>query len=87
MKFTASGGEDAWDATQYLNIWVCNLGWRFMGYAQFPSDLATAPETDGVVIGYQYFGSTGVVEAPYDLGRTTTHEIGHWLNLEHIWGR
>ncbi|HNY55446.1 MAG TPA: zinc-dependent metalloprotease, partial [Chitinophagales bacterium] len=42
--------------------------------------------TDGVVIGYQYFGSTGVVEAPYDLGRTTTHEIGHWLNLEHIWG-
>lgn len=86
VKFAASGGEDAWDARQYLNIWVCNLGGDLLGYAQFPSDLASAPESDGVVIGYQYFGSTGVVEAPYDLGRTTTHEIGHWLNLEHIWG-
>lgn len=86
VKFSARGGADAWDATQYLNIWVCNLGGNLLGYAQFPSQLATQPETDGVVIGYKYFGTIGTVVPPYNSGRTATHEIGHWLNLEHIWG-
>lgn len=83
VKFASSGGEDAWNATKYLNIWVCNLSGDLLGYAQFPGGAAS---TDGVVIGYKNFGTTGIVEAPYDLGRTATHEIGHWLNLEHIWG-
>ena len=40
-----------------------------------------------VVIGYKYFfGSIGTVQPPYNKGRTTTHEIGHWLNLDHVWG-
>src|SRR6185503_7844831 len=42
--------------------------------------------TDGVVIDDNAFGSTGTVQAPYNKGRTATHEVGHWLNLRHIWG-
>jgi hypothetical protein len=83
VKFSSKGGDDAWDATQYLNLWVCNLGQGLLGYAQFPGGNA---KTDGVVILYSAFGNTGVVNPPYDKGRTATHEIGHWLNLRHIWG-
>jgi hypothetical protein len=83
MKFAALGGADIWDATKYLNIWVCNLQNGTFGYAQFPGGL---PTTDGVVIDYRYFGTQGTVKAPYNRGRTATHEIGHWFNLHHIWG-
>ncbi|MEM0997560.1 MAG: M43 family zinc metalloprotease [Bacteroidota bacterium] len=83
VKFSSSGGSDAWPRNDYLNIWVCNLGFGLLGYAQFPGQPAA---TDGVVIGYRYFGRTGVVQAPFNQGRTTTHEVGHWLNLRHIWG-
>jgi hypothetical protein len=81
VKKTTSGGIAPWDATKYLNIWVCKIGGGILGYAQFPGG-STA--TDGVVIDYQYFGTTSAV--PYNLGRTATHEVGHWLNLRHIWG-
>jgi len=83
VKRTANGGDDAWDATKYLNIWVCNLGGGLLGYAQFPGG---AVSTDGVVINHTAFGNTGTATAPYGLGRTATHEVGHWLNLRHIWG-
>ncbi|MBC8755265.1 T9SS type A sorting domain-containing protein [Kordia sp. YSTF-M3] len=88
MKRSSSGGVDAWDTSQYLNMWVCNIGGGILGYAQFPGGSAA---TDGVVMGPQYFGSsqkgTGFyLSAPFDLGRTTTHEVGHFLNLRHIWG-
>lgn len=67
----------------HLNIWVCNIGGGILGYAQFPGgNLAT----DGVVVSPQYFGTTGYVSAPFDGGRTLTHEVGHYLNLRHIWG-
>lgn len=84
MKYTSSGGHDAWPADQYLNFWVCDLGTSLLGYAQFPGGDA---ETDGVVCHYKYTGTgaEGAV-APFDLGRTATHEVGHWLNLRHIWG-
>jgi len=82
MKFSSSGGVDAWDTESYLNIWVCNLN-NLLGYAQFPGGDAS---TDGVVVANTAFGSVGIAQAPYDLGRTLTHEIGHWLNLRHIWG-
>lgn len=82
MKFTASGGSDAWDTSRYLNIWVCDLA-GLLGYGQFPG---LPPETDGVVILTTAFGDTGLVSAPFNLGRTTTHEVGHFLNLRHIWG-
>jgi Pregnancy-associated plasma protein-A len=81
VKFTAQGGVDAWDTKEYLNIWVCNLQ-PFLGYAQFPGGPA---ETDGIVIQHTCFGTNGTAAPPFNLGRTATHEVGHWLNLRHIW--
>lgn len=87
VKFNASGGSNAWDRNKYLNIWVCNLSGGILGYAQFPGGQAN---TDGVVIGYKYFGDKAdgsfSLTYPYNEGRTTTHEVGHWFNLFHIWG-
>ncbi len=83
MKSSSQGGVDAWNTSQYLNMWVCEIGGGILGYAQFPGGSSA---TDGVVMGPQYFGRVGNVSAPFNLGRTTTHEIGHWLNLRHIWG-
>ena len=84
VKFTSSGGRDAWPSNKYLNIWVCNLTGGILGYATPPGFPANQ---DGVVIGYKYYGTTGTSLDPvYNKGRTATHEVGHWLNLEHIWG-
>jgi hypothetical protein len=85
VKRSANGGDNAWDATKYLNIWACNLGGGLLGYAQFPGGPAS---TDGVVVLYSSVGSMAShgTAAPYDLGRTATHEVGHWVNLYHIWG-
>ena len=84
IHYDTSGGSTAWDTKKYLNIWVCNIDTGILGWAQFPA--GGNPATDGVVIDYEKFGTTGTVSPPYDLGRTTTHEVGHWLNLWHIWG-
>lgn len=83
VKFTTVGGSDAWPSDKYLNMWVCNLESGLLGYAQFPGGPA---DTDGVVIDFQAFGTTGTATPPFHLGRTATHEVGHWLNLFHIWG-
>ncbi|PWK20799.1 putative secreted protein (Por secretion system target) [Xanthomarina spongicola] len=85
-----------WDRSLYANVWTANLGGGLLGYAQFPSN-STLPgmpgsggsaQTDGVVV---LAGTVGSVAnpgtaAPYNLGRTLTHEIGHWIGLRHIWG-
>ncbi len=83
VKKASTGGHDARDRNKYLNIWICNLSNGVLGYAQVPGGPAA---TDGVVIGYKYFGNTGQATYPFNKGRTATHEIGHWLNLRHIWG-
>ncbi|WLI88771.1 M43 family zinc metalloprotease [Massilia sp. R2A-15] len=83
VKSAATGGMDAWPSANYLNIWVCPLDGGLLGYAQFPGGPAN---TDGVVILQSAFGTNGTAAAPFNLGRTATHEIGHWLNLNHIWG-
>ena len=83
VKYTSSGGINAWNPLEYLNIWVCNLSGGLLGYAQFPGGTVSS---DGVVCDYAYFGDLGTATAPYNLGRTATHEVGHWLNLRHIWG-
>jgi PKD repeat protein len=83
-----------WDVNKYLNIWVCNLSGGLLGYATFPSSSTnlglSAPfgtaTSDGVVILYNAFGRVGAVSAPYNKGRTSTHEIGHWFGLRHING-
>jgi len=83
VKYTSSGGVNAWSTNEYLNMWVCDLSGGLLGYAQFPGGTASS---DGVVCDYAYFGNMGTATFPYDLGRTATHEVGHWLNLRHIWG-
>ncbi|WP_328522454.1 M43 family zinc metalloprotease [Kribbella sp. NBC_00359] len=83
VKSSATGGIDPWPADRYLNLWVCQLGGGLLGYAQFPGGPAN---TDGVVILHSGFGTNGTAAAPFDLGRTATHEVGHYLNLLHQWG-
>ncbi len=83
IKYTSKGGRDAWPSENYLNIWVGDITGTVLGYAQFPGG---KPETDGVVIDYKVFGTGSDVTPGFHLGRTTTHEVGHWLNLKHIWG-
>ncbi|MBI4947468.1 MAG: PKD domain-containing protein [Bacteroidetes bacterium] len=83
IKHTSTGGMDQWDPDKYLNIWVCDLGGGLCGWAQYP----TAPLSNefGLVCHYEYVGVTGA-SAPYNLGGTASHEIGHCFNLQHIWG-
>lgn len=78
-----------WDRSQYLNVWTVIFGSgdaNLLGYAQFPGGTAT---TDGVVVTYTSVGSTAQPNPAggvFGQGRTLTHEVGHWLNLRHIWG-
>ncbi|MCS6991523.1 MAG: M43 family zinc metalloprotease [Chitinophagales bacterium] len=85
IKFNSTGGSDAWPASSYLNVWIGNLSGGLLGYAQFPGGNAS---TDGVVVHYTTVGSISSPGSgtPFHLGRTLTHEVGHWLNLYHIWG-
>lgn len=82
MKYTAQGGIDNWDPFHYLNVWVCTYGSQTdLGYAYYPSMLSVDPDLDGCVVNTPAFAISGV-----RLGRTLTHEIGHYLNLDHIFG-
>jgi hypothetical protein len=83
MKKTKQGGLDPTSPTTKLNMWACTIGGGILGYAQFPGGSSA---TDGVVIDSKYFGLSGTASYPYNLGRTATHEVGHWMNLRHIWG-
>jgi hypothetical protein len=85
VKRTDMGGKDPWPANQYLNIWVCNIGSGLLGFAYLPG---ISSDLDGVVIGHRFFGKgfSGLSNS-YNLGRTTTHEVGHYLNLHHLWGQ
>jgi hypothetical protein len=92
----------SWDPNSYLNVWTARFGGDLngvLGYAQFPSSssLAGMPSnggaasTDGVIMAFNAFGSSTIYPSgsyipSYDKGRTTTHEVGHWLGLRHIWG-
>jgi len=83
VKSKNTGGVDPWPTDGYLNMWICRLSGGLLGYAQFPGGPAA---TDGVVIVYTAFGTQGTAKAPFNRGRTATHEIGHFLGLRHIWG-
>jgi hypothetical protein len=79
----ANGGLAPTSPTTKMNLWVCTIGGGILGYAQFPGGSSS---TDGVVIDSKYLGNTGTAVAPFNKGRTATHEVGHWMNLRHIWG-
>lgn len=89
-----------WDSTQYMNMWSIKFSDNtLLGYAQFPDSSGLlgfgtfngASNTDGVVSSFEVFGSGDfggnfLLAAPYDKGRTMSHEVGHFLGLRHIWG-
>jgi hypothetical protein len=83
MKKTKQGGLDPTTPSTTLNMWACTIGGGILGYAQFPGGSLA---TDGVVIDSNYFGLSSAASYPYNLGRTASHEVGHWMNLRHIWG-
>ncbi len=90
MKLPSQGGVAPLTPSTHLNLWVCNIGGGILGYAQFPGG---ASSTDGVVISPQYVGDRNspggnnfYLASPFDGGRTAVHEVGHYLNLRHIWG-
>lgn len=102
-KSSATGGADAWDPSQYLNIWVCRIKPSFIGQvfgmAYPPAGLNNWPAqseaptsgVDGVIVHYTTVGRNNPVAgddnvADNDMGRTLTHEVGHYLGLRHIWG-
>jgi hypothetical protein len=81
VKYTSQGGIDAWNTSQYLNIWVCDIN-SYNGYATFPGSPASS---DGVVVDFTRFGNFTAGSTSFMI-RTASHEIGHWLNLNHTWG-
>jgi pregnancy-associated plasma protein-A/type IX secretion system substrate protein len=90
--------HDFWPSEDYLNIWVAPLAGGWLGWAQYPEtnllEGLSPPynnTTDGVVINYNTFGSidkdpNANLQSRFNLGRTSTHEIGHFFGLRHIWG-
>ncbi len=88
VKYTCKGGSNAWDPTKYLNIWVCQMPTGFLGYSFYASDpLSVIPLVErGFVNSFRSFGRGIFAQAPFNLGRTGTHEIGHFFDLNHIWG-
>tara|TARA_R110000824_G_scaffold10056_2_gene44593 strand:- start:3934 stop:5202 length:1269 start_codon:yes stop_codon:yes gene_type:complete len=83
IKMDSMGGKDAWNTTEYFNIWVGELGGGLLGYSQFPGGL---PQWDGVVVDYDIAAGHPQFWTKYTLGRVLVHEIGHSLSLRHPWG-
>ena len=91
MKNASSGGVSPWNTSEYLNIWIVAGLYAntpqgpspFNGYSSFPGGNSAV---DGVVMTSNKFGTIGTVSSPYNYGHITSHEIGHFLNLFHIWG-
>jgi hypothetical protein len=92
VKFSSDGGVDNWNPNRFLNIYSVRFAdsVKLLGYAFFPDELVKYPSNDGVVIDFRCFGTNGTAGIEgfdaYKLGRTVTHEVGHWLGLNHIWG-
>ncbi|MCB9267454.1 MAG: T9SS type A sorting domain-containing protein [Lewinellaceae bacterium] len=83
---TALGGRDAIDPAHYLNVWVSARNDGACGDGTFPENPQAPAGEQGVFIRPDCFGTAGTAAPPFNLGRTTTHEIGHYLNLKHLWG-
>jgi hypothetical protein len=85
--YTALGGADNWRPTEYLNIWVCRMS-SGLGFSTPLAKAQTMPSEDGIMVDYRVFGTIGTAlnSVGHKEGRTTTHEIGHYFNLLHVWG-
>jgi hypothetical protein len=89
--------QSIWNHNNYCNVWLLDMtGSGLLGYSTLPANsglpwitpvmpTATA-SNDGVCVHYKCWGDTLNVVAPYDHGRTATHEFGHWLGLRHMMG-
>jgi len=87
IKYASMGGSDAWNVNKYLNIWVCKMtDSNDLGYSFMPGLPGLASSDIGLVNAYHAFGTIGSAAAPFNKGRTATHEIGHFFNLWHTWG-
>ncbi|MEN9522922.1 MAG: hypothetical protein RL065_1299, partial [Bacteroidota bacterium] len=84
VKHNSTNGDDAWNTDKYLNIWICiQSNSSILGYSSFPGTGLMNNGNDGTVVNMDNFGLSGNQNAPYDLGRTLTHELGHYLGLYH----
>jgi hypothetical protein len=79
----SSGGSNAWQNDQYLNIWVAPFGNDILGYS---GGVALNKFSDGIFINTKVFGTIGNLLSNYNLGHTLSHEVGHYFGLNHIWG-
>jgi Pregnancy-associated plasma protein-A/Secretion system C-terminal sorting domain len=81
------GGSNNWKPDSFLNIWVCNMG-TILGFTAPLKEALIKRNEDGVIVDYRSFGTIGTAlsNSQHNKGRTTTHEIGHYFNLLHIWG-
>jgi hypothetical protein len=82
MKFNTTYGDDAWDSKSYLNIWLCNMQ-DVLGYSTLPG---MDPKKDGVVLSLDDVTNARGTSPHLNDFRTMVHEVGHWLNLYHLWG-
>ena len=73
-----------WPRNKYLNIWVAASADGAAGYTYRPGAVANWPEGDGIVVLHDYVGTIGT--GAVSRSRTLTHEVGHWINLNHVWG-
>jgi PKD repeat protein len=73
-----------WDPTRYLNVYVASSAAGLAGHAVWPSDADTIPEWDGIVMAHSYVGAIGTSDQTRSV--VFAHEVGHYLNLHHIWG-
>ncbi len=84
VKHDVHDGKTAWNTSKYINIWVAQIDQGILGWATFPG--VPPSNEQGIVVDPDAFGTFGTADAPQNKGRTTTHEMGHFFNLKHIWG-